>query len=332
MNNIRLLKREIETKLSTLRNYSKCYILDAPFHENVGDILIYEGEKTLLKNNHITILGTYSYTTFPFFEIDSNILLVIHGGGNLGDIYPEHLDFLEKITDKYRENKIIVFPQTIFFANPDAAKYRLKKLTSHPNLHICARDQRSLNILQTYFCKKRSLLVPDMAFYLIDERLIKTHLVHSKTSSNKRLFIQRIDDEKKNSKTSPLSVNSKYDKISDWPSFQYSFIYSSLISKVLNNLYRKKISVFSKKVINSCWQLYFKLHCHLMIKEGINFLLPYDVIHTTRLHGAILGILLEKEVYIYDNSYGKNSQFYQTWLKNIKSIHFINEENENNHM
>lgn len=36
-------------------------------------------------------------------------------GGNLGDIYHEHIDFLIKLTIKYPENRIVVFPQTVFY-------------------------------------------------------------------------------------------------------------------------------------------------------------------------------------------------------------------------
>ena len=46
----------------------------------------------------------------------------------------------------------------------------------------------------------------------------------------------------------------------------------------------------------------------------------YKTIYTTRLHAAILGVLLGKKVVFMDNSYGKNRGFYETWLKDCNSV------------
>ena len=60
-----------------------------------------------------------------------------------------------------------------------------------------------------------------------------------------------------------------------------------------------------------------------MICEGVRFISPYKHIYTNRLHGAILAMLLNKQVTIIDNNYGKNSSFYHTWLNDINSINLI---------
>ena len=46
----------------------------------------------------------------------------------------------------------------------------------------------------------------------------------------------------------------------------------------------------------------------------------YKTIYTTRLHAAILGVLLGKKVVFMDNSYGKNRGFYETWLKDCDAV------------
>ena len=66
---------------------------------------------------------------------------------------------------------------------------------------------------------------------------------------------------------------------------------------------------------------YFRHHfAEMMFKEGVRFISPYRQIETTRLHGCILSILLGKEVTLVDNSYGKNRNFYHTWLTDLDSI------------
>lgn len=49
----------------------------------------------------------------------------------------------------------------------------------------------------------------------------------------------------------------------------------------------------------------------------------YDTIYSTRLHVAILGVLLNKYVYFFDNSYGKNYALYDTWLRDFSNLKFV---------
>ncbi|MCY9421777.1 pyruvyl transferase, partial [Bacillus paralicheniformis] len=41
------------------------------------------------------------------------------------------------------------------------------------------------------------------------------------------------------------------------------------------------------------------------------------------LHGHILSCLLGKENVVIDNSYGKNANYYNTWMKDIPSTKLI---------
>ena len=68
------------------------------------------------------------------------------------------------------------------------------------------------------------------------------------------------------------------------------------------------------------WQKYILPY---NLRSGIRFVNQYDIIYTTRLHVAILGALLDKKVYFFDNSYGKNSSLYNTWLKDCPNIELI---------
>ena len=60
-----------------------------------------------------------------------------------------------------------------------------------------------------------------------------------------------------------------------------------------------------------------------MIKLGISFINEYNIIYATRLHSAILALILGKRVVMIDNSYGKNSCFYNTWLKDAENIELV---------
>ena len=57
-----------------------------------------------------------------------------------------------------------------------------------------------------------------------------------------------------------------------------------------------------------------------LVRSSVKQLGAYETIYTTRLHAAILGVLLGKKVVFMGNSYGKNSGFYETWLKDCNSV------------
>lgn len=52
-------------------------------------------------------------------------------------------------------------------------------------------------------------------------------------------------------------------------------------------------------------------------------LAQYEEIHTDRLHVGIAGFLLGKNVFLYDNIYGKNKSFYETFFKDTSHVTFI---------
>lgn len=46
----------------------------------------------------------------------------------------------------------------------------------------------------------------------------------------------------------------------------------------------------------------------------------YSIVYTTRLHVLILSALLEKKIFLIDNTTGKLNSFYNTWLKDLDNI------------
>ena len=50
----------------------------------------------------------------------------------------------------------------------------------------------------------------------------------------------------------------------------------------------------------------------------------YDQIYTTRMHAAILSVILGKsEVTLFDNNYGKSSSLYHTWLEDVNGLKLV---------
>ena len=70
---------------------------------------------------------------------------------------------------------------------------------------------------------------------------------------------------------------------------------------------------FVKDKINDMWYH----HSMDVITRCQNIFLNYDNIITSRLHGHIFACLLGIPNEVCDNSYGKNSGYYNQWTKDI---------------
>lgn len=288
----------------------KCILLDAPYYHNIGDVLIWKGEKSFLSEHHIQCLYNASYETCTYPKIAKDVTVLFNGGGNLGDLYHEHMDFLQKVVLKYPNNRIVICPQTVYYTDKSRMKDDFKLLLQHENLYFCARDKVTFSILVEYFGDNTRIL-PDMAFYIPDEDLRKYELKVTKT----KLIIERKDCESLTGR-----IPNDDGDIYDWPTFEHSFHRSTFLNKVLKRISDAHIPCVSK-YSNHFWDYYFMHYfAEKMFMEGVRFISPYKEVETTRLHGCILSVLLGKKITLVDNSYGKNGNFYNTWLYDMENV------------
>lgn len=312
---IHQLRGIIEAKLLPLITGN--YVLyDLPYHANIGDTLIWEGELALLKQLPFRCLDYASRLTCRFPDLPEETIILFHGGGNMGDLYPEHMDFLIKLAATYKKNKIVVFPQTFYYADRDVLEANMKALSVNNRLIVCARDEYSYRLLQDYI-GRRALLVPDMAFCIDTEQFEK----HRCRQREYRLYIKRTDSELKEENSEPDSVNMV---TKDWPTFSSSIFDGLWAAKIWNKLSSGRLPWIGHW-IDRRWDRYASTtYKNKLLCIGIRFISPFKEIYTTRLHGCLLAVLLHKEVTLMDNSYGKNANFYRTWLTDVEKVHFLN--------
>lgn len=302
------LRRNIYSQLSPIIG-KKCILLDAPYYHNIGDVLIWTGEECFFKDNDIDCLYTASYETCEFPHISLDTTIVFNGGGNLGDIYHEHMEFLLQIIKKYPNNRIIVCPQTVYYESQTIFKKDFSQIAEHNDLYFCARDKHVYELIHEVL-EDKTLLVPDMAF-CIDKDILSLFI---KPTVKNKLIIARNDIEK--------SINNYTNNdgdVSDWPVIEHSFRKTTFLNKLFKRIADAKIPGITH-VSNKIWNVYAPTFKEMMIKEGVEFISPYKEIETARLHGCILSILLDKSIILCDNSYGKNRNFYMTWLNDIDTL------------
>jgi len=288
----------------------KCALFDAPYYKNIGDVLIWHGELTFLKELSKEIVYSCSEKTCEYPDLSNNITILFQGGGNIGDLYINHTKFLLSVVEKYFNNRIIIFPQTVYFKDKALEKEYLNKIACHKDIHFCCRDYKSYETICGYL-SNRAILLPDMAFCINNSDFFPFKYY----SNMESLYIKRNDVERLN-----INLNQKFDKISDWPPFSGQINSSILI----NTIFDRICSIIKSANLNHTWDNFAFNHFRWgMIKSGVNFISPFNRIYSERLHGAILSILLDKDTIIVDNNYGKNSTFYDTWLKSFPKVKIL---------
>lgn len=318
------LRNIIYSTLDPLITGNYC-LLDIPDHVNIGDSLIWAGELAYLERLPYVMEYTANLYLCEEDKINPETIILLHGGGNFGDVWRHGQEFRNNIITKFPNNKIIVFPQTVYYENENILLEDAQIFNAHKNLYICARDQQSYDILTSKFYNNQILLLPDMAFCLDLDKYI------TNATTNKSLLFKRTDKELNKNNDSGILNSMKQTKkeidVLDWPTFKTNKL-DLFVDDKLYSIERRLAYLFLKlpvfnKLVDSRYALWGKNNLEKYLKIGIDFINEYDEVYTTRLHGYILSILLNKKVHMMDNSYGKNSRTYNTWMKDFKNSSLI---------
>jgi pyruvyl transferase EpsI len=97
-------------------------------------------------------------------------IIMILGGGNMGDMYLKEEEQRRFIIKNFKNNRIISLPQTISFSDTENGKKEFEKTkkiyNSHKNLLLVAREDKSFEIMKERFSEFNVIEVPDMVLYL----------------------------------------------------------------------------------------------------------------------------------------------------------------------
>lgn len=301
------LKQKLSVILRVVPQGANIAYVDYPVYNNGGDVLIMKGTEKFFKDNDIHVRARYSAMDIPDkLHIPEDWIIVCHGGGNFGDLYANHQSLRERIVRDFPKHRIVVMPQTIHFQSERKAEMTAVLFNNHPDLHMFVRDTRSYEYANDKFNKCHVTLCPDMAHQLWP-------IIPSAEPDKDILYFLRTDIE-------TVSGQQQFDKEADAANrLDWDTLFTSMEVKGIE--YFQKFYRLDKKIggplpTRTFW---YKYTDHLMNK-AIDLFSSYHEVRTSRLHGHILACLLDKPHVIIDNSYGKNSQYYQTWsLSNPKA-------------
>lgn len=291
-------------------------LLDLPYFPNIGDVLIWQGTIDLLKNTKYKCLHSTSQQNYRPIQLDPKVVILLMGGGNMGDLWYHHQVFRKMIIESFPNNKIIQLPQSLFYKSQEVLEADASVYNKHNNLHLFFRDQYSVDLAKHFFNHATIGLLPDMAFCM-DMNLWKNSY---QVAPKDVLFVKRTDAEWNEGQSYQLVPTEA--EVRDWPSMEYSYKKLDILFRIQRKCAKldQRYSIHSNDfVMNLAYKYWVK---NMLIEDGIKFLTSYKVIYTTRLHVAILAVLLEKDCVMFDNSYGKNKGLYQAFLSDVDGVSF----------
>lgn len=287
------------------RSKKRIFLLNIPSHGNLGDHLLSVIEQKFLKEHFpekeivlVSSADLYFSISIALMDVNEDDVLCITGGGFMGSLYAEEQRILS-IVKRFPNNKIIFFPQTIYYEPNARGNSLLKKAKSvysaHNNLYVMARDKTTYELLVSKLMPNaphRVFLLPDMALY--------AHLPQNNTRNGVLWCLRRdaevnvenvgiIDGLKKTVKS--LNLNERYTD---------TYIFRPIpLEKELEEV-QNKLSEISQA----------------------------QLVITDRLHGMIYSIITDTPVIALDNLSRKVSQVYNLWLKDIAFVKVIRDVTE----
>jgi exopolysaccharide biosynthesis predicted pyruvyltransferase EpsI len=306
----RLRHRIRETLAPLVRGYTTGALVDFPDHSNVGDSAIWVGEIEWLAESGLHIAyrcDTATYNPRQLERAAPTGPIFIHGGGNLGDLWPRHQRLREKVITDFPHRPIIQLPQTVHFQAAENLSKARQLFDAHPDLTLLVRDAVSFEFVQKEF-RARSALCPDMAFYV-------GQLERERPPDVDILWLRRQDRE---AAEDPVSAPPDV-VVCDWLEAQVPPL--RRVRKILRPLAARAPRELS--VINRLVGAAYDTQARQRVRAGCRLLGRGKVVITDRLHAHILCLLLGIPHVLLDNNYGKVRRVSSTWTADTPLVRWV---------
>lgn len=294
---MRSRKLYLREQISNLRKKKKIIMVATAEHKNIGDAAITLAEQNFL----LDYFPDYEQVEFSTFEMDKTYdflqailrrddIIMIHGGGNMGSLYPEEENVHQRVVEDFPQNKIIVFPQSITYKDDAQGREILRNAEQiynrHPDLTILARDHVSCKFAKAHFGNARVEMLPDMVLYLRRD--------YQRDRSG-ILLCMRTDDEKNLTSEQSRQIRSRIKKHTQNLTISNNMNDVDITREIRAAVVNRELGRFARQ----------------------------QVVVTDRLHGMIFAAITGTPVVAFKSADHKIQAFYDTYLKDSNAVFYI---------
>ena len=278
-------------------------LLDFPDHMNVGDTMIWVGELAYLRRGRHRIRYVCDINRFSEKLLRKRLPtgpILLHGGGNFGDVWPNFQRFREEVVSTFPDRQIVQLSQTIMFTSAEAAARANSVLGSHPDYTLLVRDAESLARAKSQLPDVKVIFCPDMAL-----GWSPNPVAPAKSKIGPLLVLARRDREaNSNLADATTKIMIDGDTVTDWGLKGLERRIWKLV-RVPARLARVVPGLKDSPIIYPLVAAGYRTMTLLNVRAGLRTFRSASVVVTDRLHAHVLAGLLGIPHVVMDNNYGK---------------------------
>jgi pyruvyl transferase EpsO len=288
-------------------------LLDFPNHMNVGDAAIWLGERALLRDLGVPVAYACDQRGYVPGHLRRALpaagTILLHGGGNFGDLYPRHQRLRERVVRDFPGHRIVQLPQTIAFEDERRLAEAGALFSAHERFTLLVRDTVSLERYGPALSPDVRLC-PDSAFGLG---------ALGAGEGDGVLWLARADDER----ASAAAAAPPRVRRCDWSTLPPAWRRRRLLSRLLSFAV-SQAPLPGRALWRPAAGLFDRLAGE-RVAAGAALLSSARVVVTDRLHGHILGLLCGRHTVLNDSRTGKVRAFYETWTSASPLAHWADD-------
>lgn len=284
----------------------KYFIIGTPVHANLGDSAIVLAEISFLKKcgirqkqiKEITVDEYKKYADIVKRKVRPKDILVFPGGGNMGDQWFKEELLRRSILARFKDNKCIIFPQTLFYSDTENGRLEEKKSIDfydrQKNLTMVAREKVSYERMKQLYSNAKILLTPD--------------IVLSAAINEWDISAQNRED---------VLLCFRSDPEQEMTSEEHQDITEFLFNQ---NIHYKRTDMYAKQPVT-------KDNRRERIQDKLKEFSSARLVVTDRLHGMIFAAITGTPCIVFRNYNYKVKGTYE-WIKYLHYIRFVDSVEE----
>lgn len=305
-----------EVLIETIGTSKDVALLDFPLHQNAGDSLIWLGEIGYLKRIGKRIRYRADRARFSVDDLrrampDGGVVL-FHGGGNFGDLWPHFQAFREDAIAKLYDYRVVVLSQSVHFSSESAAARANSALMLHPDLTLMIRDSDSLRRAGRLLPDIHAIFCHDMAFGW--EPVARER--EGRGEGGGVVFVGRTDHEKVIDE--PL-CDASWHRV-DWGLSGRDKL-AWITGRIPGVIYRRIRIRAVQYLLFPIVQRLMDWQAELNVKSAREVVERAEILVTDRLHAHLLACFLGIKNVVVDNGYGKIEAIYAEYSGDFSTSH-----------
>lgn len=274
-------------------------LLDYPNHANIGDSAIYSGELAFL-DHHVgrrpACVCTIESTVEWLDEVLPDGPILLHGGGNFGDLWMPHQNFRHAVLARYRDRKVVQLAQSIHYRDPALRDETARLIAAHKDFTLLVRDRPSYDFATKHF---------DCVVQMCPDAAMMMWRIDLPEPPQMDLLAMLRDDHEAVHDEARSWLMASY-PFEDWQAPNPWTLPIRILWKLMRSLPDGAPAMRLRERV-------YRRNAMIRVMAGAHQLGKGRRIVTDRLHVHLISSLIRRPHVVLDNSYGKISRYIDAW-------------------